>query len=204
MEELIELVKSLLNTEVNSRIEKRLSEFKKLGEKERKHLFSELAFCILTANFDAKRAIEIQDKIEKGFLNYSEGKLAKKLKELGYRFPNKRAEYIVEARKHLDELESIKDKEKPRKWLVENIKGLGYKEASHFLRNIGFGNYAIIDFHIIDILERHRIVEKPKTLTKGKYLKIEKILSELAEKLTMSLAELDLYLWFLETGKILK
>ena len=84
------------------------------------------------------------------------------------------------------------------------MKGLGYKEASHFLRNIGFDDFAIIDFHIIDILSRYNLIEKPKALTKKRYLKIENLLKEIAKKSNLSLAELDLYLWYMETGKVLK
>ena len=91
-----------------------------------------------------------------------------------------------------------------RKWLAENVKGVGYKEASHFLRNIGFSNLAIIDFHIIDILAKYKLIQKPKTLTKRKYLEIENLLRRIAKKLSISLAELDLYLWYMETGKIVK
>jgi len=94
--------------------------------------------------------------------------------------------------------------EELREWLVKNIKGLGYKESSHFLRNIGFDNFAIIDFHIVDILVKHNLIKRPETLTKKRYLEIENILKEIAKKLELSLAELDLYLWYTETGKILK
>ena len=78
------------------------------------------------------------------------------------------------------------------------------KEASHFLRNIGFKDFAIIDFHIIDVLTRYNLIKKPKTLTAKRYLEIEGVLKKLANKLKMSLGELDLYLWYLETGKVLK
>ena len=91
-----------------------------------------------------------------------------------------------------------------REWIVKHIKGLGYKEASHFLRNIGFDDYAIIDFHIVDILEKHKLIRKPKTMTKKRYLEIEKVLQEIGSKSKMTMAELDLYLWYLETGKVLK
>ncbi|MFX0026382.1 MAG: N-glycosylase, partial [Candidatus Hermodarchaeota archaeon] len=135
-------------------------------------------------------------------------KLTERFKEYGYRFPNIRSKFIIEARKSKDELKNkIKselNKNDLREWIVENIKGIGYKEASHFLRNIGFTNYAIIDFHIIDLLVAHGLIDKPKTLNRIKYLKIENILKNIADKLNLNLAELDLYLWFLETGKILK
>jgi len=91
-----------------------------------------------------------------------------------------------------------------REWIVKNIKGIGYKEASHFLRNIGYDEYAIVDFHIVDLLVKHDIVEKPKSMTKTKYLEIEEILKTIGNRVNLNMAELDLYLWYLETGKILK
>ena len=88
--------------------------------------------------------------------------------------------------------------------MVKNIKGIGYKLASHFLRNIGYIDFAILDFHIIDILVRYKVIERSKTLTPKRYLEIEKILRDIALKTDVNLAELDLYLWYNETGKILK
>jgi N-glycosylase/DNA lyase len=140
------------------------------------------------------------------FCNDTTETITKKLKEHGYRFPN-RAAYLVEAAQKKDSLPTIlqtKSHEERRTWLIDNIPGLGYKEASHFLRNIGFDDYAIIDFHILDILERHHLITKPTTLTAKKYKEIEEILRVLARQTQLTLAELDLVLWYLETGKILK
>ncbi|RLJ01430.1 MAG: N-glycosylase, partial [Candidatus Aenigmatarchaeota archaeon] len=170
-------------------------------------IFKELCFCILTANFNAERSIKIQEEIGDGFLRMTEKQIAKNLKDLGHRFPNTRARYIVEARKRKNLVRKMlnqKNEQEIREWLVKNIKGIGYKEASHFLRNIGFENVGIIDFHIIDVLTKFGLIKKPKTLGKKKYLEIEKILKKLSEKLNISLARLDLYLWYIETGKILK
>jgi len=104
----------------------------------------------------------------------------------------------------LGEIVQIHDGNALREWIVENVKGLGYKEASHFLRNVGFDDYAIIDFHIVDLLVDYKLIEKPKTITKRKYMAIESLLKKLARKTNLTLAELDLYLWYMETGKILK
>jgi len=205
---LLAAVEKLKNSHVRDIVETRIKEFEENGKKPNKEIFKELCFCILTANFNAERCIKISEKIGNGFLNLSEDRLAEELKVLGYRYPRNRAKYIVEARRHIDSLkeimENFKDESELRKWLVENVKGIGYKEASHFLRNIGFSNLAIIDFHIIDILAKYRLIQKPKTLTKRKYLEIENLLRRIAKKLNVSLAELDLYLWYMETGKILK
>ncbi len=143
-----------------------------------------------------------------GFLTLAEIELAKKLKEYKYRFPNIRSKYIIEARKNISQLKNIiksgNDGANLREWIVKNRKGIGYKEASHFLRNIGYNDYAIIDFHIIDLLVNYNLIQKPKNLTKSKYLEIEELLKDIGKNLKLNLAELDLYLWFLETGKILK
>ncbi|MGD8545498.1 MAG: N-glycosylase/DNA lyase [Candidatus Bathyarchaeota archaeon] len=208
MKQLFQKVEHLKNSRVKNIIDIKLKQFKDLGKGTNKEIFKELCFCILTANFNAKRSIEIQMKIGDKFLDIPESKLTEKLRQLGHRYPNARAEYIVNARKYKNSIKDIvmkfPDEKKLREWLVKNVKGLGYKEASHFLRNIGYENLAIIDFHIIDILVRHNVIKKPKTLSKRKYLEIENSLKKIAAILKMNLAELDLYLWYMETGKILK
>jgi len=207
MESLAREVDLLKETDAARLVKSRIDEFRETGEGPDGEIFKELCFCILTANFTAEGGIKIQKETGDGFLTMPEPELAKKLKELGHRFPKTRAEYIVEARNHKDSLKKVlrsPDETGTREWLVKNVKGLGYKEASHFLRNIGHENLAIIDFHIIDILAKHKVIERPKTLTRKRYLDIEMVLKKLAKRLGMSLAELDLYLWFAETGKILK
>ncbi len=207
MESLAREVDLLKETDAAKLVKSRIDEFRETGEGPDGEIFKELCFCILTANFTAEGGIKIQKETGDGFLTMPEPELTKKLKELGHRFPKTRAEYIVEARNHKDSLKKVlrsPDETGTREWLVKNVKGLWYKEASHFLRNIGYENLAIIDFHIIDILDRHKVIERPKTLTRKRYLDIEMVLKKLAKRLGMSLAELDLYLWFAETGKILK
>jgi len=207
MKELLETVESLKRTNVGKTIDARIKEFKKLGKESNDELFKELCFCILTANFNAEKSIKIQNEIGECFLTNTKKEITKKLKNYGHRFPNARADYISESLKCKDKLKDViqfHDKQAPRDWIVNNIKGLGYKEASHFLRNIGFDDFAIIDFHIIDVLVTYNLIERPKTLTKRKYLEIENTLRDIAKQTNLTLAELDLYLWYIETGKILK
>jgi len=186
--------------EIKLIIKSRIKEFK-----DNKNLFSELCFCLLTANFQAQRFIEIQNKLKDKFIFLTEQQLAGELKSAGHRFPNTRAKYIYEARQHQKLICSLPQNGKQaRKILVKNIKGLGMKEASHFLRNIGYKDVAIIDFHILDLLEKQGLIKKLKTMTKKRYLEIEKILEILANQANLNLAELDLCLWYLETGKVLK
>lgn len=208
MKGILECVGDLKKSDLRKTVDSRLNEFRAAGKKPGEDVFKELCFCLLTANFSAERGIQIQENVGNGFLTLSEPELAWRLKELGYRYPNVRSKFIAEARKHKDSLKRIIDSHENetelREWFVKNVKGLGYKEASHFLRNIGFENLAVIDFHIIDILESYNVIERPKTITRKKYLEIEKVLEKIASKLGMNLGELDLYLWYAETGKVLK
>lgn len=208
MEKLITSIESLKNAEVKRSIDDRISEFAELTDKPIDEIFKELCFCIMTANCSAEKCIEVHENIGQGFLSFSENQLTIRFKELGYRFPNIRAKYVVQARnKKLDLENALKSEENSfelRDWIAKNIKGIGYKEASHFLRNIGFKNYGILDFHIIDIVVKHKLIEKPKSLTKSRYLEIERLFMNIGKKVNLTLAELDLYLWYMETSKILK
>jgi len=205
---LIVRIKKLKQSKISSIINQRIHEFINLSKGNSKDIFKELCFCILTANFNAQKSILIQERLEDEFLYAEEKDLSKSLKTYGHRFPKKRAQYIVSARKYMDSIKeiifSIQDKEEKREWLVKNIKGIGYKEASHFLRNIGFLDYAIVDFHIIDLLEREGLIKRPNSLTKKRYLQIESVLEEIGSRVCLQLGELDLYLWYMETGKVLK
>jgi N-glycosylase/DNA lyase len=209
MEKLLDEIESLKKSSARKVVDSRMRQFRELGSKSADEIFGELCFCIMTANFNAQRSIDIQNSMGCRFCKLGEKELAAKLKEGGHRFPEARARYMAEAQKRrqaiADAIANMHgDEAALRKWLAENVRGLGYKEASHFMRNIGFTDVAIVDFHIIDLLVRHGIVERPKTLTPKKYLEIETVLRGIAKKAGLNLAELDLYLWYMETGKILK
>lgn len=197
-------------SEVRKSVRNRINEFKRIGNKGNNRWFSELAFCILTANSSAQVAIDIQEELgSSGFIELPLFKIKTLLKEFGHRFYRTRAEYIEEARRYSEEIKDIVVKFstpfEAREWLVENVKGIGYKEGSHFLRNVGYEGLAILDRHVLRIIDRCDVIsEIPNTLTKKRYLSIEEKVKELAEDLGISTAELDLYIWYLDTGKILK
>ncbi len=193
-----------LKSKIGGRIKNHLKEFN-VDKYNSKELFIEMCFCILVANNSVEKTKKVWERMGEDFLKLSEMELRNKLKLLGYRFYKKRAYYIISARKRLDEIKKIFELEEKesREWLVENIMGLGFKESSHFLRNIGYKNFAILDRHVLRVLLKYGIIETiPKTLTKKKYLEIENKLKKICEKLNISMAELDLYLFYLETGKI--
>ena len=209
MDELLECIKHT-DQKVHREIEKRWKEFKRMRNADESEWFSELCFCILTANTSAEMGIRVQNALGyEGFAHTPPEELPRKLKEAGSRFYNTRAKYIIGARKFdgmlKKKIQEYEDPRDAREWLVKNIKGLGYKEASHFLRNVGVGNnLAIVDLHILRMLNKHGIVNVKKPITKKKYVEIEKVLNQLAEKSKMPMGKLDLYLWYLSSGKVLK
>jgi len=207
-EELLQADKRVVESGVRRIVERRISEFKKTGRMGDEAWFKEMCFCILTANYSALRALRMWSIIGEGFITWPEERLRMALKSLGHRFPNARARYIVEARRHIRGLKerilNQPSEHAARIMLVRDVRGLGMKEASHFLRNVGFDNLAIIDFHILNLLERYGLIVRPKTLTRRRYLAIEALMRSLAEELGLTLSRLDLYLWYLETGRVLK
>jgi N-glycosylase/DNA lyase len=221
----MKLNKSLLNTRNNIKktygskkreILDRLKEFKKLWLKGRdEEIFEELAFCILTPQSKAKVCCEAIERLKEQELLFrgSNKEIKERIKDV--RFKNKKSDYLVKARSFFLEngsvcikstLSQFKDTHACREWLVKNIKGLGYKEASHFLRNIGFGEkVAILDRHILRNLKDLKIIEEiPESLSKAKYLSIEEKMAAFSKEIHIPLSHLDLILWYKETGEILK
>jgi len=195
---------------VQEKIRSRLNEFDRLREKgSDEDIFAELVFCILTPQSKAQSCWKnVETLLNKNLLlKGNEDQISKELNRVRFRY--KKAEYIIEARKHfpigikIDEFNNAYD---ARDWLVQNVKGIGYKEASHFLRNIGFGEeLAILDRHILKNLKSLGVIEEiPRSLSKKKYFEIEKKMKKFSEKVKISMSHLDLVLWYKETGEVFK
>ncbi|MFH1786920.1 MAG: N-glycosylase/DNA lyase [archaeon] len=201
------LASDLRKLPIAQEVADRVSEFRLLGKKGSQAWFSELSFCVLTANATAQKGIELQEKIGHGFLTLVETQLQAKLKCHGYRF-HTRAGFIVYNRRFSnlkDIILRFRTSAEAREWLAKNVMGVGYKEASHFLRNVGFMDVAILDRHILNVMKEYGVImEIPKALTPKKYLEIEKALLPLSRTTKLSLGELDLYLWYMKTSKVLK
>lgn len=195
-------------------IQKRLGEFRIVGAEPEERIFSELCFCICTPQSKAVHCHEaVSNLVKSGRLfNADARKLRDGLKKV--RFPNNKARYIVEAREKLSSGSGLdiksriseRDIKATREWLVRNVKGIGFKEASHFLRNIGFGDdLAILDIHIMNNMVEFGVIdERPKTLTKKKYMELELKLKDFSKKVGIPLPELDLLFWSMKTGHIFK
>ncbi|MDP2921040.1 MAG: N-glycosylase/DNA lyase [Candidatus Omnitrophota bacterium] len=197
-----------------TQIKNRLRDFEDSYKKDDKHVFSELCFCLLTPQAEAVECDKAIKELKRTGLLYEGHPKAISPYIKAARFLNKKAEFIVNARGLFKKNGCLRIKNcidrndifKTREWLAENIKGMGYKEASHFLRNIGFGkNLAILDVHILKNLKNCGVINKiPKHLTKKEYLKIENKLRSFCKKIKIPMDELDLLFWSKETGFVFK
>ncbi|MFO7991711.1 MAG: N-glycosylase/DNA lyase [Thermoplasmata archaeon] len=197
-------------------IRERTREFQKIWDSgEDSRLFEELVFCLFTPQSKAQVCWEtvLELKEEDALMDAEREELAEKIKRV--RFRNNKAGYLVEARDKFmdpngctlrDRLDDLNDQKEARRWLVKNVKGLGYKEASHFLRNIGKGDdLAILDRHILKNLKRLGVIDDiPKSLAVKRYLAIEERMSDFSEEVGIPLGHLDLVLWYMETGEVFK
>ncbi|MBI2232553.1 MAG: N-glycosylase/DNA lyase [Candidatus Aenigmarchaeota archaeon] len=194
-------------------IKQRLKEFKDVRNKDGNVIFAELAFCLLTPQSNGRRCWVAIEKLQTHDVLFS-GKVnqIKKIIKAYARFHHTKARHIVYNRKFLNgsnvtkHLNEFSDAKQAREWLVKNIKGFGYKEASHFLRNIGYWeDIAILDRHILKNLVKHGAIESlPKSLTPKKYLEIEEKMKEFADRINIPFPELDLLFWSEETGEVFK
>jgi N-glycosylase/DNA lyase len=174
-----------------------------------------MVFCFFTGGCSAKMGLRSVDAVRPLLDTGTEPQLAKALTGV-HRYPNERARYIVHSRNFLkadcdlriaDRLAGFDDDIARRDWLAreKGIKGLGYKEASHFLRNVGYSGYAILDKHVLRCLAELKIIDEPKPPnSRTMYLTIEDKLRELTKTVQIDFDELDLVLWSIKTGSVLK
>jgi len=199
-------------------IRKRLREFEEVWRKgSDARLWEELAYCIFTAGASARMGLSAVAAVRPLLLSGDSDAMTAALKEAGaHRFPVARPRYIVTTRNyfHADcgmalrkRLRSFSDPFERRDWLAQEkrVKGLGYKEASHFLRNIGVKGHAILDKHVMRCLADVGVIDSAKPpSTRRKYLEVEQQLMRFAREVRIDFDELDLVLWSMKTGEVLK
>lgn len=197
-------------------IRRRIAEFELIGTSgSNLELWAEMVFCFFTGGCSARMGINSIAAVKPLLMTGDQPQLAAALTGV-HRYPNARARYIIasrafllehcglELRKKLNNFECWQER---RDWLAreKGIKGLGYKEASHFLRNIGFKGYAILDKHVLNCLAELNLIDDPKPPnTRSRYLRIEERVRKLTDLTGIDFDELDLVLWSMKTGIILK
>lgn len=197
-------------------IERRIEDFRKVWKrKDPYEILKELFFCILTPQSKAQTCwsavedLECRDLILEG--NYDDV-----LEVVGIvRFKYRKASYILEARKKfapdgeigiVNIIEGFDDVRALREHLVSEVKGYGFKEASHFLRNIGRGEeLTILDRHILKNLVIAGVIGSiPSSMTRRNYLEVEKRMLSFSDEIGIPPSHLDLLLWYKEAGSIFK
>lgn len=144
---------------------------------------------------------KVQNKIE----NILASSVYVEDKPIRYRFPKSRAEYIAYNLWFLSSINGMKcflENEtshlEVRKFFVKNIKGIGPKQASHFLRNIGFSNnIAILDVHVLRYMQIQGLIDESiKTISSlNMYEKIENILKNFLKYLSYPIGLIDQAIW---------
>ena len=210
---------SILQSEYARKREKilsRLEDFRRIGTLADERLFEEMCFCILAVQSKAHGAdAAVRDLVARDLLWPGRQREVAAFLRPRTRFHNHKAAYIVRARERFfppngpilgKSLDGLADPKVARAWLVREIDGLGWKEASHFLRNIGRGDQlAILDRHILRNLIHHGVIRRmPPTLTANRYRAIESRMERFSGDIEIPMAALDLLFWSRETGEIFK
>lgn len=204
------------HAERRNEIRRRLREFESIGRSGTDaELWHEMVFCFFTGGCSARMGLNALEAVKPFLMTGDQHQLATALVGV-HRYPNARARYVIASREFLKEhcglelrrlLHGFDCPLERRDWLVreKGIKGLGYKEASHYLRNIGFRGYAILDKHVLNCLVELKIIANPKPPnTRKQYLMVEERLKELTDITGIDFDELDLVLWSMKTGIVLK
>jgi len=205
-----------IHRRIRSEIERRLEEFREIwrsGDDER--IFAELAFCLLTPQSKARVCWEAVEQLRRSdlLLRGSPGEIGKFLRPV--RFWRKKARFIVMARQTFTAggrlsiksalVPLVRNPFEARRFLADRVAGLGYKEASHFLRNIGQGeNLAILDRHILRGLEEFGVISVPAHLTPRRYIEIEERMRDFSKRMGIPFSHLDFVLWYRKTGEVFK
>ncbi|MCL4447991.1 MAG: N-glycosylase [Thermoplasmatales archaeon] len=164
--------------------------------------FSELMFCTLTANTSAEMGLRCQESLDRT-RKFDQDNIRRTLLSCHYRFPNTRSRFISENYKKKYLLEDILAQDGRRDLLIENYIGIGMKEASHFLRNIGYFQYSILDKHIQRFLSSY-FSREIKVKNRRDYEREEIHFLNISSKYQLEPGIMDLVIWYIMTGKILK
>ena len=188
-------------------IQNRLLEFKQaFQEADDRQIFRELSFCILSSGVGPKIAGQCMSAIGEKLADGEEDELLERIGAI-HKYAENASRYIAFTREYLKKehgfllkslVSSFEDRVERREFFARNpgIKGLGYMQASHFLRNLGFSGYAILDRNNLASLSELGVIGETKyPLTKKRYLETESLMAEAAHELGISLDELDLLLW---------
>jgi len=197
------------NVKLRAKVLERAEEFKLNNKAGEDVWFRELVLCILTSNSSFISAYTALNNLYDKLFSLDEDGISKVLRNSGYRFYNLKAKYLFNVRKYYGKLKAWiypianKDEYEAREELLQ-IEGIGMKEASHFLRNVGYFDLAILDRHILKFLSSYYFSYSKKSLPKKDYIYIESVLKSISISLNLPVGLLDLFIWYKGTNKLVK
>lgn len=179
--------------------------------------FYEGCYCLCAVQNPAVRTAEAVDWMREqdvyGKLGRSvrsdkaiQAKIAAGIKGL-VRFHNVKAGRIVMLRRQIEGIHAWLAAADPgeapalRDRLTREVKGFGFKEASHFLRNVGFRGLTIPDVHVLRRLSALGLIEDDgRSLTPRVYREVDAAMRRYAEMLGADIDELDALWWSRGSG----
>ena len=130
-------------------------------------------------------------------------KIALTLKKRGYRFYETKSNTMINAANYFEEVvktaENFRDADHVdlRRSLIKNVKGIGNKISSHWLRNIGF-QLPIIDIHVRRVLSCAGLIDDKyakNQISDSEYWFLERKMIEISDQMNIDVAKLDFVLW---------
>lgn len=176
-------------------------------------IWKQKVFCVLSSQVNSYRAASIVGNVVKSISFFDHSIPFPRIEEacfsvlsspeIGYRFPSVRARQIslcwflfwqIKDDYH-GYVRSFQTEEKARGEIAKTFPGLGFKQTSMFLRNIGAcKSLSVIDVHILNYLKaRHNW--RAHNLTQARYLEAEDILRKDADRYGVELNVFDTVLW---------
>jgi len=180
-------INNWINEDLNQ-IRKILNKFKQ--PKTDEEIFYNLCFIILVPQCKFKAISIVVDKLKLlDFYNNDLDNLEDIIKPSRYK--KRKTLFLKKMKTNFNEIlrnlkNKLNDPDEARSYLSQNVSGISYKAASHFLRNMGIESLAIIDTHILKFLEVDY---------SWRYSIVENHFKEIAKGFDLTPAELDAIIW---------
>lgn len=194
---------------------------KEKGIGDERYLWWELSCCLLSSQVPYSVAVAAANAIDRHGILYEqsasilldETELSRILKDevvvdgkkRTYRFYLSRAKQLAAAHQVIRAcgglkavLCDIENMERTRDWFIQNVPGLGPKQASMFLRNIGVSyDFAIIDRHVIQYMGMMNLSTNDANAALGLsgYKRDEFLLKAHAERMGVVVGLMDWAIW---------
>jgi N-glycosylase/DNA lyase len=187
----------------------RVSKARGNARPKRLEIFSTLITCLLSSGWRYEKAVKTSElfqrsfEIDQGIPSEDHIEVFLRSPQVRHRFPNVKAQQLHLALRALSHFPedilydgtNASEERLVRSILSKRLPGLGFKQTSMFLRNIGASEHlAVIDAHVLWYLES-RFGTAVRQLTTSRYIELEEQITTIANDFAVSLNDFDLLLW---------